>query len=428
MNLQQKPNRIVDTRQPRQAKKVAYVLDSFPCLSETFILQEIQELERQGLFLFLFSLSEPVLREYKKVAWDGRAAITYISHQSRWSLLAMAIHRCLRNPWRFLNTFIALLTRYHPRCALGYLLNSAYLARQLECEGITHIHAHYATEPASVAQALHWLTGISYSFTAHAYDIYVGTQYRSTAFWRSSQAILSDKICMARFVVTCSAYNQRYLIELASGSAKHIYTIYHGVNLDALHTPTNPTPSSPPLILAVARLVEKKGLSYLLQACRLLADQGYDFTCRIVGDGPLCQTLQEEIDKLQLVNRVKLWGAATHQEVIAMYQEATIKALPCIVAKDGNRDGIPNVLVEALCMGVPVVSTYVSGIPELIESEVNGLLVPPQDSTALALALARLLDNPSLRHRLATKGQQIVHERFDMTQNTKHLLNLLCTL
>jgi glycosyltransferase involved in cell wall biosynthesis len=233
---------------------------------------------------------------------------------------------------------------------------------------------------------------------------------------------------MARFVVTCSAYNQRYLTEIASSSVQHIYNIHPGVKREVLvpGRPIGSIPSSPPLILAVARLVEKKGLSYLLHACRLLVDQGHDFTCRIVGDGLLRQTLEDEIEKLELTNRVRLWGAATHQEVIVMYQEAAITALPCIITKNGDRDGLPSVLVEALCMGVPVVSTSVSGIPELIESEANGLLVPPQDSAALAFALTRLLDNPSLRYRLAIAGQQTVHERFDMTKNTKCLLDLLC--
>src|SRR5260370_11809107 len=428
MDLQQKRNRVLEMRQPGQAMKDAYILSSFPCISEVFILQEIRELERQGLFLFLFSISEPVAYEGKKVVWDGRAAITYISRQSRWSLLAIAAHRCFRNPWRFLCTCIALVTRYRLRSALGYLLYSVYIARQLECEGITHIHAHYATEPASIAQALHWLIGISYSFTAHAYDIYLGTPYRSTAY-RSSKAILGDKIRMARFVVTCSAYNQRYLAEIASSSVQHIYNIHPGVKREVLvpGRPIGSIPSSPPLILAVARLVEKKGLSYLLHACRLLVDQGYDFTCRIVGDGPLRQTLEDEIEKLELTNYVRLWGATLHQEVVSMYQETTIKVLPCIITKNGDRDGLPSALVEALCMGVPVVSTYVSGIPELIESEVNGLLVPPQDSAALALGVARLLDSPSLRYRLAVAGQQTVHERFDMTKNTKCLLDLLCS-
>lgn len=429
MDLQQKQNRVVDTHQPGQASKIAYMLDRFPVLSQTFVLQEIRELERQGLLLFLFCLSEPVGREDKKAVWDGLAAITYISHQSLWSLLAMAIYRCLRAPWRFLHTCIALVARYRLRSALGYLLYGSYLARQLEHEGISHIHAHFATDPAAVVQSLHWLTGISYSFTAHAFDIYVDIPNRSKAFRRSSKVILGDKIRMARFVVTCSAYNQRYLTEIASGSAQHIYSIYYGVNLEALspHVPIASMPLRPPLILAVARLIEKKGLSYLVQACRFLADQGYDFTCRIVGAGPLQQALEDEIDKLELTNRVRLWGAAAHQEVIAMYQEATIAALPCIVAKNDDRDGMPNVLIEALCMGIPVVSTFVSGIPELIESEVNGLLVPPQDSTALALALARLLDNPSLRDRLASAGQQSAHERFDITKNAKCLLDLLCT-
>ncbi len=152
-----------------------------------------------------------------------------------------------------------------------------------------------------------------------------------------------------------------------------------------------------PLILTVARLVEKKGLLYLLRACRALRDQGYGFDCRIVGEGPLRATLEQHIHELGLTDTVELAGAETHERVIEMYQQATLFALPSVVAENGDRDGIPNVLVEALYLRVPVVSTPVSGIPELIRSESNGLLVPERDHAVLANAIKRLLDDPLLR-------------------------------
>jgi glycosyltransferase involved in cell wall biosynthesis len=397
--------------------KIAYLLNSFPCLSETFIVQEILELECQGLPLHLFALSEPSVNKQAEGVWDGQAPITYISRHSRLTLLAIALRRFLRTPWRFLRTVIIMVAHYRRGSVLGHLLYAAYLADQLVYEGIPHLHAHYATTPASVAQLVHLLTGISYSFTAHAHDIYL-----------SPKDTLAYKMRTARFVVTCTAYNERYLAGIDLRFGTHIHCIYHGLNLRIFpsHASIASLPLASPLILAVGRLVEKKGLSYLLRASRILKDQGYNFTCRIVGDGPLRQVLEAEMRELDLIDKVEMWGAASHKQVIEMYQQATIAALPCIIGKNGDRDGIPNVLVEALYMGVAVVSTPISGIPELITSEVSGLLVPPQDSTALAIALARLLDDTLLRCRFAAAGRETVLERFDMARNTIRLLHLLC--
>ena len=181
---------------------------------------------------------------------------------------------------------------------------------------------------------------------------------------------------------------------------------------------------APPLILSVARLVEKKGLIYLLQACRSLKDRGYDFRCRIVGEGPLRPSLERLIRDLALTGQVELRGAETHEHVIEMYRQATLMVLPCVVSENGDRDGIPNSLVESLYMGVPVISTPVSGIPELIKSEVNGLLVPPHDSASLAAAIVRLFEDAGLRQRLAAGGRQTVLAQFDMAANTQHLMRL----
>ncbi len=407
--------------QPRcsDPPKIAYLLYVFPFLSETFILQEILELEHQGLALRLFSLFEPSDSKAYEAARNVQSSIIYFSRLSIIALIGAAVQRFLKAPWNFTRTSILMLSHYRRRSVLRPLFYAAYLANQVEREGITHLHAHFATASTSLGQAVHLLTGIPYSFTAHAYDIYL-----------SPASELACKMRMARFVITCTAYNQRYLTTLVGQDVgERVYCIYHGLNFRAF--PSNvPVPSVPltfPLILTVARLVEKKGLSYLLHACRILADQGYDFTCRIVGDGPLRQILEQEIHELALIDRVELWGAEAHERVIKMYQQASIVTLPCIVDKKGDRDGIPNVLVEAMYMGIPVVSTTVSGIPELITSEINGLLVPPHDSTALAAALARLLDDPLLRCRLAVVGRQTVLEQFDMARNAIQLLHLLCT-
>ncbi len=402
----------------KSSPRTAYLIKCFPRLSETFILHEVLELERQGLSLRIYSLLEPS-GKINQAARDVRSPITYIPRsfpRGLLSLLAGAARRFVKNPFAFLAIGAAALVRFHHPATVKQLFFAAYLANQMERDGVTHLHAHYANTPATVALLAHRFTGIPFSFTAHAKDIYL-----------SPKPLVAYKMRQARYVVTCSGHGQRYLASLLDPLDQvTIHLIYHGLDLRDLevHDRAAEAPARP-LILSVARLVEKKGLPYLLQACRQLLDQGYDFDCRIVGEGPLRSKLERQILDLELTDRVQLWGSETHERVIGMYRHATVMALPAVVAENGDRDGIPNVLVEALYMRVPVVSTPVSGIPELISSDENGLLVPERDSPALAGAMARLLDDPHLRERLAAAGRRTVLSRFDMAENTKSLLRLL---
>lgn len=409
-----------DSEMARQRRPaIAYVIKCFPRLSETFIMHEVLELERRGLPLRIASLLRPG-GKVSKAAQDVQASIDYVPSifpGALGLLLRAAGQRFWRNPLKFLRVCAAAQVRFHHRHTPKHLLYAAYVANQFEHDGITHLHAHYANTPAKIALLVSQFTGIPFSFTAHAKDIYT-----------SAPDSVVYKMQQARFVVTCTGYNQRYLKSLLpEGSNVRIHRIYHGINL-RMFPQTMPEPAGQgdcPLILTVARLVEKKGLPYLLEACRILKDQGYDFTCRIVGEGPLRPQLEEQIRELQLTGHVELWGAETHERVIEMYRRATLFALPCTVSDNGDRDGIPNVLVEASAMGVPVVSTPVSGIPELIADGENGLLVPDRDAAALAQAIACLLVDPSLRFRLAVSAFDRVHSEFDMAINVERLHTLL---
>ena len=407
----------------RSSKKVqvAYLIKCFPRLSETFILHEVLELERQGLPLRIFSLLEPTGKVNQAVN-QVQARITYFPQRFPrriMLLVASTLRRFVKNPWLVLKIVIGALIRFHNRATPKHILYAAYLAELLERENITHLHAHYANTPATVALLAHQFTGIPFSFTAHAKDIYL-----------SRKESLAYKMREASFIATCTGYNQQYLAALLDAhSPVTIHRIYHGLDLRVFprriarvaevsaHRPR-------PLILSVARLVEKKGLIYLLQACRQLVDWGFDVNCRIVGEGPLRAALEQQIRDLVLTDHVELCGAETHERVLEMYQQATLFVLPSIVAENGDRDGIPNVLAESLYLNVPVVSTSVSGIPELIQSEHNGLLVPSRNSAALAAAIARLLNSPQLRQRLATAGHETVLAHFDMSANAQRLLNL----
>jgi glycosyltransferase involved in cell wall biosynthesis len=397
-------------------EKIIYLLDSFPVLSQTFVLQEILELQRKGLSIHVFSLFEPSYAEAAQGEWSGSVPVTYTSHQSRLHLFTIALRRFFLAPRRFLRTALLTLAHHNPRTAISYLCYAAFVADQIEHRGIAHMHAHFAMGGASVAQIVHLLTSIPYSFTTHAYDIYL-----------ARASTLAYKMRMAHFVVTCSVYNKHYLQKLVDQHVgKRIHCVYVGLNLDLFPAPVSvtTTPEKVPLIVAVSRLVEKKGLLYLVLACRALKDQGYNFTCRIVGEGPQRPLLEQTIRQQALTESVELVGAATHEHVIKMYQQATIVSLPCIIATNGDRDGIPNALMEALYMQIPVVSTPVSGISELVSEEKNGLLVPPQDTYALAAALARLLDDSSLRSRLGQAGRRTIIERFDLVKNAQCLIDL----
>lgn len=400
-------------------QKIAYIIKCFPRLSETFILHEVLELERQGLPLHVFSLLEPS-GKINEAAREVQAPITYVPRgfpRGALRLLGAAARRFVKSPLRFTRTVISSLVRYHHPSTPRHLFLAAFIANQLEREGITHMHAHYVNTPATVAEMASSFTGIPFSLTAHAKDIYL-----------SPPATTTYKMRRAQFVATCTGYNQRHLSGMLNASdTVSIHCIHHGLNFHSFPAQVEmlAEKSEPPLILVVARLVEKKGLPYLLQACRILKDEGYRFSCRIVGEGPFRPQLEEQIRALDVSDCVELRGAVTHERVIAMYQGATMKVLPCIIGENGDRDGIPNVLVEAMYMGVPVISTPVSGIPELVTHEQNGLLVADRDAVALAGAMKRLLDDTALCRRLASAGRQTVLTHFDMSHNVTRLLHLL---
>lgn len=341
--------------------------------------------------------------------------VTYLASQARWYLLVLALRQFFRAPGRFL--WVALLTLLHHnfRSAISYFCYGLFVSERIDPQKVLHLHAHFAVGAASVAQVVSLLTDIPYSFTTHAYDIYLA---------RKSELIY--KMRYAHFVITCSVYNQRYLQRLVDPRVgERIHCVYVGLNLKLFSALIRePEKIRPPLILAVSRLVEKKGLLYLVAACRILKDQGYAFQCHIVGDGPQLPLLEERIQALHLEDCVKLPGSAAYEQVIEMYQNASIVALPSVVASDGDRDGIPYALMEAMYMRIPVVSTTVSGIPELIEDGESGLLVPPYDNVALAAALARLLDDPVLCKRLGEAARKTIEARFDVARNSETIIEL----
>jgi glycosyltransferase involved in cell wall biosynthesis len=299
---------------------------------------------------------------------------------------------------------------------LKYFLQAGYLVRALERVGLSHLHAHFANVPTTVAELVHRLSGITYSFTAHAKDIYL-----------TPDEELARKIKGATCVLTCTAYNHRYLKALSQEHTP-IHLAYHGVDVGRFQnvgSQADRDPADVPLILSVGRFCEKKGLPYLLEACRTLKDRGRVFYCQIIGYGELQSKLEAMITDLDLSDCVALPGRMTQERLIEVYRQASMFVLPCLVTDDGDRDGIPNVLIEAMISRVPVVSTNVSGISELVDHMENGLLVEQRDPEGLAAAMELLLERSDLRRRLAENGQNKVLRQFTQEGGARRVYEIL---
>lgn len=400
---------------PNQESTVGYILSAWPRLSETFILNEVVALERLGGRLRIFSIKNPNNDPVHAKVAEVRAPVTNLSIVShRRAIWQANLRFFFRRPVRYCQTLLQAM-RFRRHCVRRFF-QAGYLAEILSREPVAHLHAHFAHDPTLVAMFTHRLTGIPYSFTAHAKDIYVKTP----------PEVLRAEAELAQAVVTCTEYNRKYLVDQVGLRLNgKLHCIYHGLDLSQFKFKwPRDSQTGAPIIVSVARLEKKKGLDDLVCAAAILRRRGHRFQVEIIGDGPLRQALETRVMQLGLNDRVRLLGALPHEGVCSAYQRASIFALPCIVAADGDRDGVPNVLPEAMASGVPVVATPISGIPELIETELHGLLVPPNSPEMLADALDRLLTQPELCDRLARAARAKVEARFSKDVNSARLLAL----
>lgn len=391
------------------ARKVGYVLKMYPRFSETFILNEILAHEAAGLSLEIFSLRPPADGKFHEALARVQAPVTYLPSGhfkavDLWQLLGQAEAK-LPGLWNHLADTL--------REDVRDVYQAVLLALEVRSRGITHLHAHFGSVSTTVARLAARLAGVPYSFTAHAKDIF----HESV-----DPDDLRRKLHDAAAVVTVSHFNLDYLQTRYPGATDQIHCIYNGLELDQF--PYRSPARRPARIVAVGRLVEKKGFSDLVTACRMLANEGRDFEVEIIGTGPLLGALQAQIDRLELGDRVKLLGAQPQGEVKRRVQGAAVFAAPCVIGNDGNRDGLPTVLLEAMALGTPCISTDVTGIPEVLHHEVTGLSVPQHRPAALADALARLLDDRSLRVQLATVARSLIETEFDIHKNAARIRRL----
>jgi colanic acid/amylovoran biosynthesis glycosyltransferase len=393
------------------------MVSRFPSVTETFILRELIELERQGqpvLLVPMLNESPQVVHEEAK-PWMERALYTpYVSEQ----IGAANLRALLRQPLRYLGVLARLiLGSLRSPGFLGRTLaifpKSVFLAEQLDKHSIRHIHAHFATHPATMAWIVSQLSGITYSITAHAHDIFV------------DRALLRLKLRHAAFIRTISNFNARFLTSRYRGIAAKIEVIHVGIDPERYGRRDAETRGRGDGVLCIGALKPYKGIPVLVEACDRLTREGVDFHCEIIGDGPMRAQIAQMIRTRGLHDRVILLGSRTQEEVAERIARAAMVVQPSMIAPDGQMEGIPVSLMEAMAAGKPVIASELSGIPELVEHGATGLLVNPADAPALSAAIRELLANPERCAAMGRAGREKVKRQFVLPATVELLLRKL---
>ncbi|OIQ49042.1 GDP-mannose-dependent alpha-(1-6)-phosphatidylinositol monomannoside mannosyltransferase [Pseudodesulfovibrio hydrargyri] len=395
--------------------RVAYVTLWFPKPSETFIFREVKTLAGRDLPVKVFTLYAPLGKGLSREMRAFPASET-LGTASLPKLLGTFLRHCLTRPartWVFLrdNAFNGFRSLEGLGENLWAVLCGLHLARRFEAEGIEHIHAPWANGPATAARVASKLTGIPYSFAGRAGDIY------------PAEGALPGKIADAAFVRVNHGANVAYLRSLAPGHAEKIVLVYNSLSL-LPETPERAPGGDTFRLLAAGRFVPKKGFDDLLAACALLRDRGLDFTLTLAGHGRLAGSLKQQAKRLDLTGRVRFPGFLKHDELSELMRRSDALVMPCVIGPNGDRDGIPNVIMEAYAHGLPVIATDVAGIGEVVADGETGCLVGQHDPDALAGAILRLAAAPDEAARLAGNGRQRVLSMFDQEINARKLREL----
>lgn len=389
-------------------KKIAYIISRFPTVSETFILYEMIELTKLGMEIDIF----PLIHQKGSVIHSEVETIAHkVHYPALFSLNTLRDHFFWfrKKPGIYLQTIIQALVKnlrslkFLSR-AIVVILLAAQAARKIDELGIQHIHAHSATHPTLMAYIVWRLTGVPYSFTAHSSDIYF------------NKTMLSEKISRACFVVTISNYNVDFLKGISPDMPMaKTHVIHCGIDTAKFRMEPVKHLDRSFNIICVGRLEKIKGHQYLIEACAQLKARNIDFHCYLVGDGELQSEVQEEIKRLDLDHQVELLGFQTHDKVIDLLGQVDVLVLPSL------SEGIPVAVMEGMASGLPIVATAVTGVPELVEHGVTGLLVPSKDSLALAEALVTLCHSPELRLQMGKAGRKKVLNEFNLQNSAKEL-------
>lgn len=387
--------------------RIGYVVKRFPRYSETFIVNEILAHEAAGLDVEIFSIRPPNDTHFQDTLARVRAPVHYLPSEG---LKALDFWSALQQAGSVLPDVWAQLAAARSEDARD-VCQGLLLARELRLRGISHVHAHFAGLPTSVARLAARFARLPFTFTAHAKDIF-----------HDSVSIddLRRKLNDAAAAVTVSDFNLAHLRKVCGPAAARTVRIYNGIDLDRFRSAPPERGSAVPRIVSVGRLVEKKGFADLIDACGLLARRR-SFTCEIIGTGELEAQLHSRIEQQGLTSHVRLVGPRPQAEIIDIVRHATVFAAPCVVGNDGNRDGLPTTLLEAMALGTPCIATDVTAIPEVIRDGTTGLLVRQHDVPGLADAITRLLDDGDLRGALAGEARSLIEQDFNIKTNTARL-------
>jgi glycosyltransferase involved in cell wall biosynthesis len=388
----------------------AYLFERFPSFGQTFCYREVADLARQGVTPPIFSIRKP--KDKVSQDWD-KQIVEHVHYLPEEKELLGEVRRGAQKR-EITPEVIAALDEWGRRTDFLRLYQAVYIGGRLQRMGITHIHAHFAGMAARTAFWVQKFFGISLSFTGHANDIFAP---------RDFEIGLDKLVDVARAVVTETDYAKKFLQDRFRDHADRIHRIYNGLNLAEFRRAD--FSSASPMIVAVGRLIDKKGFADLIQACRLLVERGRPFRCQIIGEGPLEEKLQQQIEDLNLRDSVELSGPKPQPEIRKYLVAGTVFVLPSVIDPEGGMDNLPTVIMEAMATGLPVVSTVIGGIPEMVIDNETGFLVPAGDARALADAIEKVVVDPSLARRLGEKGHKRACELFSIEKNVRELLSLL---
>jgi glycosyltransferase involved in cell wall biosynthesis len=386
--------------------ETAYLFERFPSFGQTFCYREVAALERQELKVQVYSIRRPAGEP--KQDWDEQL-VRRVHYLPEESALVREVDQALR-AGKVSQEARTAIEKWGRQSDFLRLYQAVYVGLRLQQRGLHHLHAHFAGMAARTAFWIKEFFGIPYSFTAHANDIFAP---------RDFVVSLAKLMESAAAIVTVSDYAAGLLKERYPESAARVHRIYNGVDLSRFHSPD--FGSGIPAIISIGRLIEKKGFADLIEACRLLQPRGRGFSCEIIGEGPLEAALQAQIAQAGLQSIVKLVGPQTQSQIALRLANATIFVLPCTREEGGGMDNLPTVIIEAMAAGLPVISTPLAGVPEMVEHEGSGELVPEHDPKAICAAMERCIADPVRARRFGDRGREIAREKFSIEASAQAL-------
>jgi len=386
----------------------AYLFERFPSFVQTFVYREAAEMMRQGMNPWLVSLRRP--EDPGELAEQISAEVFYAPEEKELRAQVdaeRAARRLPRKPHRA-------IPRHRSQPDAQRMFEAIWLAPQLRERGVRHVHAHFGGVAARTAWWLQELFGFSYSFTGHANDIFCATELPV-----SNEMLVRG----AKFVVTETDFARLWMEERYPYAVGRVFRVFNGIAMDGF--PPREPAGAVPRIVSVGRYVEKKGFSDLIEACRFLRLRGVEFICEIIGGGPLESALRGQIAAAELGDCVQLVGPRSQAEVRRHLAAAHVFALACVPDQDGGSDNLPTVIMEAMATGVPVVSTRIAGVPEMITDGVEGFLTEPRHPAAFADALERMLRDTAVAEHLGRQGRESALGKFSVEKTTRALKHLL---